>query len=319
MNQQHVSLDISKSQGVTQMVRIGQGDKSGTTIVATVYDNGTAFDMTGMAAKFLMRTPGNAYVEDESVTVNGNTLTYVVDEEHCASTAGVTDECYFQILQGETVIASTSRFSMRVLRAATQGADPAHSYSDDIVSATTAARQAANDAREAMEEIGTAVEDAAQAAESAAQAVEGAAQAVEDAQTAIADANSAKQAATSAANAATTAANAATTAANNANTAANAANTAATAANSAATAANTAAENANTAAENADTKAQLAETATASTNEATAQANAAAEDATLAAAQARGAVSANLRFSIDIVEIDGARRLVFVDAGESEE
>ena len=77
-------------------------------------------------------------------------------------------------------------------------------------------------------------------------------------------------------------------------------------------------EGANTAAENADTKAQLAETATAFTNEATAQANAAAEDATLAAAQARGAISANLRFSIDIVEIDGERRLVFVDAGESE-
>lgn len=226
MNEQHVSLDISKSQGVTQMVRIGQGDKSGTTIVATVYDNGTAFDMTGMTAKFLMRTPGNGYVEDESVTVSGNTLAYVVDEEHCAATAGVTDECYFQILQGETVIASTARFTVRILRAATQGADPAHSYSDDIVSATNAARQAANDAREAMEEIGTAVEDAAQAAESAAQAVQ-------DAQTAVEDADTAKQDATSAANAANAAANNANSKADAANTAANNANTAATATNSA--------------------------------------------------------------------------------------
>lgn len=227
MNQQHVSLDISKSQGVTQMVRIGQGDKAGTTIVASVYDNGTAFDMTGMTAKFLMRTPGNGYVEDAHVNVSGNTLTYVVDEEHCASTAGVSDECYFQILQGETVIASTARFTVHVLRAATQGANPAQSYSDDIVSATTAARQAASDAREAMEEIGTAVDDAAQAAESAAQAVEGAAQAVEDAQTAIADANSAKQAATSAANAANTAATNADTATVRANEATNSANDAA--------------------------------------------------------------------------------------------
>ena len=84
------------------------------------------------------------------------------------------------------------------------------------------------------------------------------------------------------------------------------------AATKATAAANQAASTANDAAENADTKAQLAETATA-------QANAAAADATLAAAQARGAISANLRFSIDIVEIDGARRLVIVDAGESEE
>ena len=132
MNEQHVSLDISKSQGVAKLVRIGQGDRSGTTIVATVYDNGTAFDMTGMAAKFLMRTPGNGYVEDAHVNVSGNTLTYVVDEEHCAATAGVTDECYFQILQGETVIASTARFSMHVLRAAMQGADPSRAWTNGI-------------------------------------------------------------------------------------------------------------------------------------------------------------------------------------------
>ena len=77
-------------------------------------------------------------------------------------------------------------------------------------------------------------------------------------------------------------------------------------------------DGANAAAANANDKAAIASTATAFTNEATAQANNAAADATLAAAQARGAISANLRFSIDIVEIDGARRLVFVDAGESE-
>ena len=226
MNVQEVTLDLDKEVGVAQWVRVGQGDKSGTTIVATVYDNGTAFAMSGMTAKFLMRTPTNGYVEDDHVNVSGNTLTYVVDEEHCASAAGVTDECYFQILQGTTVIASTARFSMHVLRAATQGADPAQSYSDDIVSATTAARQAANDAREAMEEIGTAVEDAAQAAESAAQAVE-------DAQTAVADADTAKREATSAANAATAAANNANSKANEANTAANNANAATTATNSA--------------------------------------------------------------------------------------
>ena len=41
--------------------------------------------------------------------------------------------------------------------------------------------------------------------------------------------------------------------------------------------------------------------------------------ATAAAAAARGAVSANLRFSIDIVEIGGERRMVLIDAGEESE
>ena len=220
MNAFDVTLDLSKQAGATQWVRVGQGDKSGTTIVATVYDHGTAFAMTGMTARFCMRTPGNGYVEDTHVDVSGSTLTYVVDEEHCASAAGVTSDCYFQILQGDTVIASTSRFSMQVLRAATQGADPAQSYSDDIVAATRDARDAADAAEAAMERIGTAVEDAAAAAESAAQAVD-------DAQTAIADADTAKREAISAANSANAAANNANSKASAANTAANAASTAA--------------------------------------------------------------------------------------------
>lgn len=303
LNTWNINLDVSKSTAYNVPVIIGQGDKAGTTILATIFDHGTQCDLTGMTAKFMLRS-GAGYVEDASCTVSGSTITYAMDEEHAASVVGMA-QAYFAIYQGTTHVYSTSRFDVKVLRAASSGADPAQSYSDDIVAATQAARAAADAAEEAMEDIGTAVSDAQQAAASASQAVSDAQQAVSDAQQAVSDADTAKREATSAANAATAAAN-------NANTATNAAN-------SAATAANTAAENANTAAENADTKAQLAETATASTNEATAQANNAAADATLAAAQARGAISANLRFSIDIVEIDGARRLVIVDAGESEE
>lgn len=132
MNEQHISLDVSKAPNVTQVVRIGQGDKGGTTIVASIYDNGIAMSMAGMTAKFCMRTPGNGYVEDESVTVSGSTLTYVVDEEHCASTAGYTDECYFQILQGTTIIASTSRFAMHVLRSVSDGTEPSRAWTNGI-------------------------------------------------------------------------------------------------------------------------------------------------------------------------------------------
>jgi len=81
----------------------------------------------------------------------------------------------------------------------------------------------------------------------------------------------------------------------------------------------TATTNANTATANANTATGNANAATTDANDAAASANAAAEDATAAAAAARGAVSANLRFSIDIVEIGGERRMVLIDAGEESE
>lgn len=80
----------------------------------------------------------------------------------------------------------------------------------------------------------------------------------------------------------------------------------------------TATEAATEAAGMATTATTAANTATGNANNVITAANNAAEDATLAAAQARGAISANLRFSIDVVQIGGAKRLVIIDAGESE-
>lgn len=133
MNEQHISLDISKPSGVSHVVCIGQGDKAGTTIVASIYDNGVAFPLSGKTAKFDMRLPGGAgYVRDSACTVSGNKITYVVDEKHCASVAGITDDAYFEVLQGTSVIASTQRFSVRVLRSVLDGATPAESWDNAV-------------------------------------------------------------------------------------------------------------------------------------------------------------------------------------------
>ena len=221
MNVQRLDLDLSKRPSTFKSIVIGQGDAGGTTIRAHVFDNGVAADLDGMTARFCMRLPdGIHYVRDTDCTVSGNTITYVVDESHCAAVKGMTNEAYFDILADGEIVYSTSRFSAHVLRGVTDGAVPGETYDSEV--------------EDLIAELDGAIDGA------------------------------------------------------------------------------------NAAATNANDKAAIASTATAFTNEATAQANAAAEDATLAAAQARGAISANLRFSIDIVEIGGARRLVFVDAGESE-
>ena len=133
MNEQNISLDVSKSASISQVVRIGQGDKSGTTIVASIYDNGATLSLSGKTARFNMRLPGGAgYVRDTACTVSGNNITYVVNEQYCASVVGITSEVYFEIMQGTSVIASTQRFSIQVLRSVLDGMKPAESWDNAI-------------------------------------------------------------------------------------------------------------------------------------------------------------------------------------------
>ena len=150
MNTQTVILDVDKRYDPSQVVTIGQGDKSGTTIVAEVYDKGVSVSLSGYTAEFEMRLPdGRNYVRDNDCTVSGNTITYVVDEEHCGAAAGHTNECYFNIKSGSSVIYSTSRFRMDVLRAAHDGAVPSESWDSAIEEAIENANEAAEEAREA--------------------------------------------------------------------------------------------------------------------------------------------------------------------------
>ena len=118
MNTRRLSLDLSKAPSHIQMVTIGQGDSRGTTIVASIYDNGMAANLSGMSARFCMRLPDDSgYVRDPACTVSGNTISYTFDEEHCATAGGRTDNAYFEIEDQEGWVYSTSRFRVVVLRA----------------------------------------------------------------------------------------------------------------------------------------------------------------------------------------------------------
>ena len=133
MNTQTISLDLSKRPAVAPVVNIGQCDAGGTTIKAKIYDNGEAAALTGMTAMFEMRLPdGVHFVRDANCAISGNEITYVVDEEHCASVEGVTDECYFDILDGPSVVYSTSRFRIVVLRSAHNASIEAEDWDTEV-------------------------------------------------------------------------------------------------------------------------------------------------------------------------------------------
>ncbi len=150
MNEQLLHLDISKRPDASQTVRVGQGDRSGTTIVADIYDNDVAYSLTGKTVRFLMRLPGGRYyMRDSDCTVSGNRVTYVADEEHMCAIAGYTDSAYFEVAQGATTVASTQRFRIEVLRSALDGTVPGESYDTAIEEAIDNANEAADEARAA--------------------------------------------------------------------------------------------------------------------------------------------------------------------------
>jgi len=129
VNVRNIRLDVDKRVS-DEYVRIGQGDRSGTTIQVEVFDNGVPLDVSGMDAYFEMRLPGDKeFMEDGNCTTSGNVITYVVDELHACYRVGITDEAYFDLRMGDEVIASTSRFTIQVLRSASDGLEPSQAWS----------------------------------------------------------------------------------------------------------------------------------------------------------------------------------------------
>ena len=271
MNTHTLELDLSKDGLGAGLVRVGQGDKHGTTIKALIYDGGAEAALTGFAAYLEVLLPDKRHYYRAAAAVSGNAATVTVDENKLCSVAGYTDEAYFAF-EKDGVRYSTERFAVEILRCVTEGQQPAQNWDDAIdnlisrgseaVSAANTAAGAANAAADAANKAAARVEAAASSANSAA-----------------ASANNAAAAANSAASAARTAA---TTASN----AASAATSAADAANDAAGAANTAAQRANSAADRVDSAIADAEAATKSANDAASKADASASKADIAAADA---------------------------------
>lgn len=142
---QYVTLDVTKDR-LPSLVRLGQGDKNGTQLVATILDDGEPFSLTGYTVRFAMRLPDNYASYGVNGTVSGNQATFLIDESYAASVAGKTDVAYVEILQGDTVICSTSRMNVIVLPSAYEGVDPAHIWDnglDEAIARANAAAEAA--------------------------------------------------------------------------------------------------------------------------------------------------------------------------------
>lgn len=275
MNTHTLELDLSKDGLGAGLVRVGQGDKHGTTIKALIYDGGAEAALMGFTAYLEVLLPNKRNYYRAAAAISGNAATVTVDENKLCSVAGYTDEAYFAF-EKDGVRYSTERFAIEILRCVTEGQKPAQSWDDAIDNlisrgnaAVSAANTAAGAANKAAARVETAVSSAASAASAATSAAQAANSAATAANTATGAANSAAQAATSAASAANDAAGAANTAANRANQAADRVDKAIADAEAATNGANQAAEKANGSADKADKAAADAHTAADDAREAT--------------------------------------------------
>ena len=173
MNTQTLELDVSKPQTSGNVIRIGQGESGGTTIKATIYDNGSALTLTNYTANLIVRLPDKVHYYRSSATVSGSTVTHKCDESKLASVAGYTDEAYFEFANGGTTI-QTERFALDILRSALTNAQAGTSYDNRIEqmlkegkAATTAANSAATKATSAASSATTAAGTANTAATTA--------------------------------------------------------------------------------------------------------------------------------------------------------
>ena len=206
VTQYDLSLDVSKNSPSMQVVTIGQGEKLGTRLAVALYAAGEALDMTGRTARFCMRLPGQADYYRVAGAVSGSAATFDLDNAYAAAVAGVTDEAYVEVLEGDDVVCQTQRVRVAVLPSATDGGSEAEAYVPRVERMLEELEAGLADASDATDAATSAAGAATAAAESASAAASSAASAAESANTAASAASSAASEASAAAEAANAAA-----------------------------------------------------------------------------------------------------------------
>lgn len=148
MNTYTLKLDLNKGPWNANMsssmggVTIRQGDKLGTTIVAELYDHGERVATAGLTGYIVIPLPDREHYYRKKGSYANGTVEVTIDETEAASVPGSTDNAYFELRQGNTVIASTQSFRVTILRDAMAGMTPGETYDNEIQDAIDALEDA---------------------------------------------------------------------------------------------------------------------------------------------------------------------------------
>ena len=111
MNTQSIQLDVSKIPSNTPIIRIGQKDKDGTTLIVHVLDHGEPLDLSDFDATLYIKFSDETMYEFAG-TVDGSAAEFVIDGTDMVS--GTTNNACVS-LSSDDVVLSTARFPVEVL------------------------------------------------------------------------------------------------------------------------------------------------------------------------------------------------------------
>lgn len=99
MNVQALTLDLSKKSETTPIIRIGQGDKNGTTLQVTITDESLRSYETisgSSSVLFRMKKPNGTYYSVAG-SWSSSKARFTIDETDAAAVPGITDVAYIEL------------------------------------------------------------------------------------------------------------------------------------------------------------------------------------------------------------------------------
>ena len=108
-----------------------------------MFDDGETYSLDDYTVRLALRLPNDGGYYNVNGAKSGNVATFDIDEQYAASVSGFDGFGYVDIMDGETVICSTSRFQLVVLQNASDGVELAPQYIDAVQDAIDRANAAA--------------------------------------------------------------------------------------------------------------------------------------------------------------------------------
>ena len=133
------------------------------TITKDLYDHGVRFTQSGLTAFFVMDLPDHAHYYRAPATYSNGTVSITINEQQAASAVGTSNNAYFELLDGDTVIASTRSIRVLVLPDARSGKTAGETYDTAIEQALEDIADAIDAANEAAGSVDTAITNAEEA------------------------------------------------------------------------------------------------------------------------------------------------------------
>ena len=114
MDTKHITLDVSKAPTSNRIIRVGEKDKDGTTLVVDVLDHGESLALDDYDVSLLIKFSDTDMYEIAGST-SGNQATFTINAENMQ--AGWTDRACVQLSDDDFTL-STGRFVLQVLKSA---------------------------------------------------------------------------------------------------------------------------------------------------------------------------------------------------------